>query len=525
MTKRAVTYARVSSDDRNEGGLNLAGQLELCRTFALNKGYTIIAELAEDERGASGALLESPALKQALEMASRHEFDILTVREIDRFARSLAKQLIVEEEFQKLGIELDFAIESYDNSPEDSLQKNIKAVIAEFEGVKINERTRRGRQQKVKSGNVLVHGKPPYGYRLIQQNGKSELTIHEPEARIIRLIFTWFVLGEENTPPLSSREIARRLREASFPRPSHRADSTKGWSSATVQRILCNETYAGVWHYGKAANRNGKRVTHPNHRWLPVQSPSIITPEIWKMARRRRSENVRHSPRNQYLLLDHATCTICGTRMATRSSDGKKHLYYFYLAARRKTHHCSNSRFYQADRIDNAIWPWPKSILSNPSVAESGLAELIKQNRETVSPLQKWLEIVRGLLNDYNDHMKKLADLYIDGNFTRERLMGRKKRLEAKVSGLVSEFAQLTEQLQASSFSPEQAELLKKFAQEITGRFNEADNNFHHRRKVIDFLQVNAGLSWQGHKAIAKVLFTFGETILTIEHNHQGINQ
>jgi DNA invertase Pin-like site-specific DNA recombinase len=40
VIKRAITFTRVSSDDRNKGGLNLSGQLELCRTFALNKGFT-----------------------------------------------------------------------------------------------------------------------------------------------------------------------------------------------------------------------------------------------------------------------------------------------------------------------------------------------------------------------------------------------------------------------------------------------------------------------------------------------------
>jgi len=193
--------------------------------------------------------------------------------------------LIVEQEFQKLGIELEFAIESYDNSPEGSLQKNIEAVIAEFERVKITERTRQGRQQKVKSGNVLVYGRPPYGYRQQERDGKIQLIIHESEARIVRLIFNWFVLGEEDSPPLSSREIARRLYEQSMPAPSHRLDSTKGWSSATVQHILSNETYAGVWYYGKFSKQNGKRVAHPNHRWLPVRSPPSSHPRSGKWPR------------------------------------------------------------------------------------------------------------------------------------------------------------------------------------------------------------------------------------------------
>jgi site-specific DNA recombinase len=96
MKKRAVTYARVSGDDRGKEGRNLIGQLEICREYALSRGYYIVAELPEDDRGASGASFELPQLNQALEMARNGKFDILVAREIDRFARGLAKQLIIE---------------------------------------------------------------------------------------------------------------------------------------------------------------------------------------------------------------------------------------------------------------------------------------------------------------------------------------------------------------------------------------------------------------------------------------------
>ena len=122
-------------------------------------------------------------------MAKNNTFDVLVVREVDRLARSLAKQLIVEQEFKNLGVELEFVLEKYSAFPEGNLHKNIKAVIAEYERVKISERTIHGRRQMVKSGNVLVHGRPPYGYRLQRQNGKSQLAIYEPEARIVQLIF------------------------------------------------------------------------------------------------------------------------------------------------------------------------------------------------------------------------------------------------------------------------------------------------------------------------------------------------
>jgi DNA invertase Pin-like site-specific DNA recombinase len=72
-SKRAVLYARVSSDDTKKDGRNLAGQIEMCREYAQSKGWRVTAELSEDSRGASGAAWNLPMLDQALEMARASE--------------------------------------------------------------------------------------------------------------------------------------------------------------------------------------------------------------------------------------------------------------------------------------------------------------------------------------------------------------------------------------------------------------------------------------------------------------------
>lgn len=95
MQKRAALYGRVSGDDRGKDGRNLAGQLAMCREYAQKRGYQIIAELPEDDRGASGASFELPQLNLVREMAQAGQLEVLVVREIDRLSRNLAKQLIV----------------------------------------------------------------------------------------------------------------------------------------------------------------------------------------------------------------------------------------------------------------------------------------------------------------------------------------------------------------------------------------------------------------------------------------------
>ena len=89
MVKRAVLYARVSGDDRKQESRNLEGQIEMCRDYAQQNGWRIVAELPEDDRGASGAEIDLPKLNQAREMAEAGEYDILVVREIDRLSRNL----------------------------------------------------------------------------------------------------------------------------------------------------------------------------------------------------------------------------------------------------------------------------------------------------------------------------------------------------------------------------------------------------------------------------------------------------
>jgi len=71
--KWAVLYAPTSYDERDTDGRNLAGQLEMAREYALGKGYRIVAELAEDDKGASGASFELPKLGEGLEMAEAGE--------------------------------------------------------------------------------------------------------------------------------------------------------------------------------------------------------------------------------------------------------------------------------------------------------------------------------------------------------------------------------------------------------------------------------------------------------------------
>ena len=78
--------------------------------------------------------------------------DIVIVYDIDRLARKAVYQMLIEEEFIKKDVRIEYVLGQYPDNDEGRLQKLIRAGIAEYEKAKIIERMRRGKKGKAKSG-------------------------------------------------------------------------------------------------------------------------------------------------------------------------------------------------------------------------------------------------------------------------------------------------------------------------------------------------------------------------------------
>jgi len=64
MPKRAVVYARVSTDDQAKHGYSLASQLEACRKYVADRGWKLAAEITDG--GVSGATLDRVGLDRIM---------------------------------------------------------------------------------------------------------------------------------------------------------------------------------------------------------------------------------------------------------------------------------------------------------------------------------------------------------------------------------------------------------------------------------------------------------------------------
>jgi site-specific DNA recombinase len=528
--KRAVLYARVSSDDRQEEDRNLLGQLDMCRQYAQSRDYQIVAELHEDDRGASGAAFDLPQLNHVRDLACSGAFDVLIVRELDRLSRSLAKQLFVEHELRRRGVEIEYVLDRYPDTPEGNLVKHVKASIAEFERLKIAERAIRGRELQVKSGNVVL-GIPPFGYRLVRCNNQWMLEINAAEAQIVRQIFRWYTEGDEDGVPIGTYRIHKRLHADKVPAPADLRDAlhTKkrgagDWNRGSIVRILENETYAGTWHWRKTTMRDGERVVAPKEQWMAVQVPAIVSPETWEAAVTRRlaakSAREGNTASEQHLLARHVACKLCGATVSTHTKHTRTGTSFCYVCPARDrsrtqySHTCDLPRF-RGDQLEQTVWSWLRALLCDPVALREGISVLRAQAERKIAPLQERLQAVdRHIAEDLRERAR-LLDQYLAGTIEKSILHERKAACDAGVAALQQERTELVVQLKASTSNSPALEDLASFAIQVSDALAHA-NTAALRRSVIETLGVKVLLSVEESDRVAYVGCVLGEARLVV---------
>lgn len=121
------------------------------------------------------------------------------------------------------------------------------------------------------------------------------MEIEPREAAVVLRIFKAYTDG------LSLTRIVRMLNEEKVP---GRMRAAKGWSPATVSRILDNEKYVGRWVWNKTESRRDprtgrrRRFTKPESEWVVQEDEAlrIVPPALWDQVRSRRQEVRRNWP-------------------------------------------------------------------------------------------------------------------------------------------------------------------------------------------------------------------------------------
>ena len=488
MTKRAILYARVSGDDRAMDGRNLAGQIDMCREYAERQGWKVVAELAEDERGVSGARLDAPQLNRAIDMAAAGQYDVLIVREIDRLARDVGKQYLVEGELKRAGVKIAYVLGEYPDTPEGELQKAIKAAIAGYERTKIAERSTRGRRREAARGSTLVHGRVPFGYDVIHNGDKYQLVVNDKQAEVVRLVFAWYT-GDKR---IALRRICDLLNEAGIASPLGGA-----WQHGQVRRMLTSETYVGRWYYGKY---NHSTPNDPSN-WIAVNVPAIVDPETWQRAQERRATNLTQAARNtkrEYLLRGRAKCGACGWQMRLAVSERGR----YYRCSRqwdKTVAPCDHRTHYRQDHVDAITWNWVMQLICKPDALMSGWERYQTVIEAETAPIRGQMAIIEEGLSKYNAQLAKLLDLYLSDAIEKSMLLERQESLQTMIASLTARRDELANQLRGRAVTRDEFTTMQSFVGNLATRLDVGnyEGDIERMQQVIDMLDVKASLAFE----------------------------
>lgn len=499
--KRAILYARVSTDEQARSGYSLAQQIEALREYVTREGYEVIEEVADP--GQSGASLERPGMDRVRDLVAAGGVSVVLAQDRDRFAREPAYNYLLRKEFEEQGTTIRALNDRGDESPEGELTDGILDQLGKYERAKIAERTRRGKLRRAREGKILPVRRVKYGFKL--NDARDGYVINEEQMATVGRIF--HMVGVEG---MSHNAIKRTFDREGIPTPG----GGKHWDHSFFRLSVLDDLYRphtfdevavvvapdvaarldksrcyGLWWFnrlktktkqvsetsenGRVYRRETRRSVKPKDEWIAVPVPdSGIPREIVDAARERIKENRRPSTAGRRfweLSGGIIYCGGCGRRMGHHSvmARSKKYHYHYYRCPGRNLHleDCSQDKNIRADEIETAVWDLVSGLLMDPDRLAAGLNEMIDREREKLrgDPDQQ-AKVWAGKLADVGMKRTKYQDMAAEGLITFDELREKLAQLDETRKVAEQELSNLEYRKERiSQLEQDKASLLKDF--------------------------------------------------------------
>lgn len=317
--KRVIIYCRESRDERGENYERIETQRDIlinyCNKNRLGRIVDIIMD--DDVSGTSFKRFES-----VLEMAKKRLFDVILFKDSSRLGRNLKESINFTDEIKRLGIEVVFESEDYN---EDFFP--LLAWFNEQRAKEDSKKIRRVLRHKMETGELVI--RPAFGYKKDKDGCLSPDTVY---SKTVKDIFKMFCDGK------TTSQIAEKLNREKIPTPSQSkllSNACEYWNSQHIRRILSDSVYIGTMTYLKRTTisfKDRRAVINPQNEWIVIKNhhESIVDSETFdrvsKMLGRRNI--LRKNPsKKEHCLSGIMFCGKCGSRLIFRETKNSKDYY------------------------------------------------------------------------------------------------------------------------------------------------------------------------------------------------------
>jgi site-specific DNA recombinase len=495
---RIAVYLRVSTQ-RQAQAQTIEQQLERLRAHIQSQGWELPEDCIFRDDGYSGATLNRPGLDRLRDQVKAGEIDRVLLTAPDRLARKYAHQVVVLEELEQLGCQVEFLDRPMSQDPHDQLLLQIRGAVAEYERTLIAERMRRGRQMKLRAGKLLPWTHVPYGYRVDPDHPRDPAGVRlEPaEAAVVAELFARYL--EEGTTLFG---LAQHLRAMGLPSPTGKPL----WKPATLRGILTNPAYTGQVYAGRTRARPARQrrsALRPVGRkpssyrkaapqeWIPVASiPAVVSQAQFDLAQAKLAQNQQAARRNNrahdYLLRALVSCGLCHSACFCRTcSPG-----YGYYVCRRKTQvferqeGCS-ARYAPAGELDALVWQDLCDVITHPEMIAQAL-QRAQSGQWLPQELHARRENLRRGRVSLEHQVDRLSEAYLQGVIPLAEYQRRRRELEQKLDALEKQGQLLAAQVDRQAELAGLVTSIEAFCQRVGAGLS--NTTFAQKRQLVELL-------------------------------------
>lgn len=231
LIKKVAAYCRISTDQEIQLR-SLETQQEYYENLIKSKpGWQFVGIYADTASGLNNKKMLG--FQELMQDCRNGKIDLILIKSISRLGRNTVQFLNSCDELKTLNVEVFFEVENiYISDLNATVLMTVQESMFQHESEEKSYNTRWGIRARFAEGTSKFADAECYGYR---KNSNGKLEIYEPEAEVIRNIYSWREQG------VSLRGISKKLSELGVKSP--RGKDT--WGIETIRLILNNEKYHG----------------------------------------------------------------------------------------------------------------------------------------------------------------------------------------------------------------------------------------------------------------------------------------
>jgi len=373
MSRKVVSYIRVSTDEQAEHGYSIDAQKQLLDDYAKGHDLEVVERFVESE---SAFKLGRGGFSQMVEFLKKHKSaSAILIYKYDRISRNMTDYALLVEQ---MGVDLISATEELPRNATGRMMGDMQMVYARYFSAQLSERVTDAMVAKARKG--LYPSGAPLGYL-----NDSETKVLVPDSERALLLKEMFEVYANTDIALSG--LVRWADEKGL-----RSRKGNPLRKSAIHKILTNPIYIGLVRW--------KGVV------VPGKHEPIVTRYLFDRIQEKLEGRAQRNLKREFPFRGFLVCGYCGCKITASLIKGK-YVYYHCTHGRGKCQQPLIPQAVLAERL--------QSVVDGVRIPQEVVIEILNQVREGEEERAKSIQKRIAALGTEDGALKQRQDkAYID---------------------------------------------------------------------------------------------------------------